>query len=433
VKSTERWRPTPAHARAVLGGVALSGVALVARRPDLLVFAAPLVVVAVWGVLLRPSGAPEVRQVVDQPDLREGQVTTWRVKVVDRYGAIDDVAVAFDPPAWVDQRPMEGHFAVSLRDDGDGPLNVDIRPVRWGRHRLRPPLVVAASAWNSFRFVSQDWAMRHDVLVLPEPALFDAVAPAVHSPGLVGVNRSPRVGIGAEFAVVRPFQPGDRLRRIHWARTLRTGSLHVTSTWADHDRHVVLLVDAFEDVGESGGIDGRSSSLDIELRATAAISEHYLRAGDRVAAVTMGARRAHRLPAAVGVRHLRRLLEVLTTIEPATTLTDDGRMPRGIGHGALVLVLSPLLSPGAIQRLATVADHGLDVIAIDCLPVDIADEIRGDPYTGLAWRIELLKRERRLRHVRAAGIAVVPWRGPGSLDQVLRALHHRTNVKAGGR
>ena len=33
-----------------------------------------------------------------------------------------------------------------------------------------------------------------------------------------------------KFASIRPFQAGDRLRRIHWPRSLRSGALHVTST-----------------------------------------------------------------------------------------------------------------------------------------------------------------------------------------------------------
>ena len=122
----------------------------------------------------------------------------------------------------------------------------------------------------------------------------------MRTPGLVGVNRSPRQGTGTEFASIRPFQPGDRLRRIHWPQSLRTGVLHVTSTWADHDRHVVLLIDALNDVGESGGIDGRASSLDISMRAAGAIAEHYIGTGDRVALVVIGARGVQRLPPASG-------------------------------------------------------------------------------------------------------------------------------------
>jgi hypothetical protein len=56
--------------------------------------------------------------------------------------------------------------------------------------------------------------------------------------------------------------------------------LHVTSTWADHDRHVVLLIDALNDVGRARGSTA-ASSLDVSLRAAGAIAEHYISTGDR--------------------------------------------------------------------------------------------------------------------------------------------------------
>ena len=94
-------------------------------------------------------------------------------------------------------------------------------------------------------------------------------------------------------------------------------------------------------------------------------------------------------------------------------------------------MLSPLTSTRALQRATSMTNRGLHVIVVDCLPPDIAQERPGDPYVALAWRIELLRRERQIRVVREAGIAVVPWSGPGSLDLVLRGLQRRTGIRAG--
>jgi uncharacterized protein (DUF58 family) len=429
VKPEDCWRPTTAHARALLGGLLLAVVAVLARRPDLLVLAAPLLAAAVWAVVLRPTGVPEVHQSVGHGVVREGEATTWHIAVDDPGGRVDDVAAALDASFWTEQRPVDGHVVVSLRDDGDESLAIVVRPMRWGCRRIGPALVVASSAWAGFRWASRSPSETRTIVVLPQPSHFDASAPPVRTPGLVGVNRSPRQGGGTEFASIRPFQPGDRLRRIHWRQSLRTDTLHVTSTWADHDRHVVVLIDALNDVGESDGIEGRASSLDISLRAAGAIAEHYISTGDRVALSVIGARGLQRLPAATGYRHLRRMLEVMAGIEPATELVDDGRMPRGLGQGALVVMLSPLVSPSALRRAATIAEHGLTVLVVDCLPDDITQSDPDDPYVGIAWRIRLLEREREIRRVGEAGIAVVPWRGPGSLDVVLRDLHRHAGAR----
>jgi uncharacterized protein (DUF58 family) len=427
VKHATGWRPTPAHLRAVLGSVLLCAVGVLARRPDLLVIVSPLAATAVWAIIVRPTCVPTVTEQVGHLTLREGEATTCRAHVEDPEGRVEDVAVVFECSEMIDQQPEHGQVVVSLPDDGSEPLQAVIRPRRWGTHRVRPALVVASSGWNGFRCESQKWSVIRELVALPHPAPFDATAPAVHTPGLIGGNRSPHHGGGTEFATVRPFQPGDRLRRIHWVESLRSGTLHVTSTWADHDRNVVLLVDAFEEVGISGGVDGDTSSLDIAVRAAAAIAEHYITSGDRVAVVPLGAGMARRLPPASGRGHLRRILEVLARIEPADSLVDTGRIPHGLGRGALIIVLSPLLSAGSQQRLAAIADHGYNVVAIDCLPALIGQQQPPGAHAAIAWRITRLEREARLRRVSAAGIAVVPWHGPGSLDPVLRGLHRRTS------
>jgi hypothetical protein len=72
-------------------------------------------------------------------------------------------------------------------------------------------------------------------------------------------------------------------------------------------------------------------------------------------------------------------------------------------------------------------------LVIDCLPPDITEDDPNDPYLGIAWRIRLLERDREIRRVREAGIAVVPWMGPGSLDAVLRDLHRHAGVRMGRR
>lgn len=421
------WRATTAHVRAASAGAMLTLAAVLLRRPDALVLAAPMLLAAGCGAWRRPVADPVVEERLAHPVLREGEATLWRIEVHDPTHSVDDVGVVLDTPGWTERRPEQGQAAASLHDDPPGQLDIEVRSTRWGRRPVGPALVVASSPWAAFRWSidHRSGARARSLLTLPVPATFDAAAPAVRARGLVGVNRSPQRGSGTEFADIRPFQPGDRLRRIHWPRSLRSGELHVTSTWADHDRLVVLVVDAHNDVGTSGGVDGRASSLDIALRAAGAIAEHHVATGDRVALVVLGARGVTRLAAATGRRHLRRMLETMAAVEPGTEVRDDGRVPRGLGPGSLVVMLSPLVSPAALQRAASMADRGLAVVVVDCLPAGITDDDSDDPLGALAWRIRLLERDREIRSVQTSGIAVVPWRGPGSLDLVLRDLHRR--------
>jgi uncharacterized protein (DUF58 family) len=385
----------------------------------------------VWSTATRPAAAPEIAQRIDHSVLHEGDTTTWHVQVTTPDPGIDDVAAVLPMPRFAELDPPQGSVAAAVDQAPGGAteLEVLVRSTRWGRRGLSPAWVIASSSWAGFRWVSSD-APPRPLVTLPVPAAFDAVPPPATAHGLVGLNRAARTGSGTEFAGIRPFQPGDRLRRIHWPRSMRTGTLHVTATWAEEDRHVALVVDAFGDVGNSDGIDGRASSLDTSVRAAAAIAEHHLHRGERVSLQVLGARQRLHVPPASGVGHLRRILDRLTAVEPGAydgTAHDTaaGRLRLGIDPGALVVLLSPLVAPSVLERAIDWSGRGFTVVVIDTLSTGVVDHDADDPFHAPAWRIRLLERDREIRRVQQAGVPVVAWRGPGSLDEVLRGVHRR--------
>lgn len=209
------------------------------------------------------------------------------------------------------------------------------------------------------------------------------------------------------------------MRRVHWPVSLRTRQLHVTSTYADHDTHVLLVVDGTTDLGTSGGIDGAASSLDLTVRAAGAIAEHYLRMGERVGLRLMGARGISRVQTSAGRAHLRRVLHDLAGMRFGLPDHEPSLRRLGAPAGAFVVLLSPLASSTPLVQAISLARRGLSVVVVDTLPVDL-EGLFADPYIEVAWRIRVLERESELNHITDAGVPVVRWRGPGSLDQVLR-------------
>ena len=421
-----RWSPTPAHVRAVVGALVTAVVAVLLRRPDVLVLGAPLAVVAAWSVLACPRVAPIVEQSLDHPVLREGEATTWHVRL-ERADEVEEVTILLPAPEHVDLDPHSGVVCVAAHD-ARATADVAVRTVRWGVREIGPALVVSAGGgFGAFRFVSPASAPAQ-LTTLPVPSAFDSTAPIAHPRGLVGAHRSRRPGDGSEFATIRPFHVGDRLRRIDWPRSTRTGVLHVTSTYGDQDTHLALVVDALTDVGDSDGIDGRASSLDISVRAAAAIAEHHLRRGDRVSMQVLDARGIVRVPPATGLRHLRRILDTLASTESGGDGRVASRLQHGLAPGSLVVLLSPLVSPTSLSRAITLSRRGLTVAVVDTLPAGLVEEDPDDPLHALAWRIRILERRREIRRVQEAGVPVARWVGPGSLDQVLRDLHRRAGA-----
>lgn len=415
------WEPTAAHQRAVILAAAGAITAVLGRRPDLLVIITPLAVAAAWGQLARPRHEVTGTARLGETTLREGGVTGLRVTTEPVLPDVHGVVTVAEAP-WVDRKPSSG---IAPLEEGIAALG--LRSTRWGRRRAGTVSIALASAWGAFRAGPVDLPDL-ETATLPVPAAFDANAPTPHPHGIVGLHRSNRPGSGSEFSSIRPFHPGDRLRRIHWPVSMRSGALHVTSTYTDEDAHVFLLVDCFSDVGPREGIDGRPTSLDVTVRAAGAISEHFLRSNDRLTLRTVGAAKVPTLGVGSGTNHLRRVLDALAAISPATHRRDTGDLAvRGVDPMALCLVLSPLIEPTMVGLAHRLAARGLTVVVVDTFP----EHLVTDPtnvYESLAWRIRLLSRDAEVHSLQLRGVPVVPWRGPGSLDRVLRDIARRASA-----
>lgn len=428
--STEGWRSTAALVRSVGVAATLLGIAVVAGRPDLLVLGAPFAIVAAWSVVARPTSEPVVTHRTGNPIIREGDATRWRIRL-DDADHVDLATVAVPDEPWLETNPPSGAAAVDGAATGhQGTLEIliAVRSMRWGRRLLPPIEVLATSPWGAFRTAA---TTSHTSLVtLPDTPPFDVSAPARPTRGLVGLDRSARRGDGSEFAGLRGFTPGDRMRRINWKRSTRSDEMQVNATWADHDTHVELVVDATADYGSSGGLDGIASSLDTTVRAVAAITQHYTHHGDRVSLRAFGATTTHHVRVGTGWKQQRRILETLSALR-APGRTNVGRRPDDIrpwpvGDAGLTVMLSPLISRVALDRAVQLGRRGIPVVVIDTLPHDLTFD--HDPQAELAWRLRRLERRREIRLVERAGIPVVHWAGPGSLDQFLRDVARRASA-----
>lgn len=416
------WRPTHAHVRATIVATVLMITALASGRSDLALIGLPLAAVAAWAGLGRPRRRPRILARGGALTVNEGEDFGWGATVSD----IDPSAriVTVHPgQRFLEVEPPRG----LMQPGGTGATDVliGLRATRWGRRPLGDPVVAVYDRWLSWRFgpVSEKG---HSVTVVPTPTAGVAHAPAPHPRGLVGMERASRVGEGSEFNKVRPFAAGDRLRRIHWPVTARTGRLHVTATHADEDTQVVLLIDALNDIGESTGLEGVHSSMDITVRAVAAVAAQFLRRGDRVGVRVFGDWNVTMLPPRSGQLQLRRILDSLCLIEPgsargAAAVTSR----RGLGPGTLVLMFSPMVEREVAAQVGVLMRTGLDVVVIDTLPPDaIATSSAPDPE-ALAWRIRMIERRLELDRLATLGVPVVRWSGPHSLDVVLRDLSLR--------
>jgi uncharacterized protein (DUF58 family) len=418
--TAESWRMSPA----LFGALVVAGLATLAavvfRRPDVLLLAVPFIGYVAWAAETRPSTRPAVAARVGNRTLFERQQTDLVVEITGAEKRISMVTVVQPPAGWLEVVPVSG--GVNDRLVGSQTLTLTLRARRWGVFDVSPVSIALMSQLAAWRLPLIETSGTR-IKVLPARDDFEAVNAVPRPAGLVGFHTARRPGDSGELAGVRQFQAGDRLKRINWRVSSRMPELHVNSTWSERDTEVQIWIDSREDLGWSGGVDNGSSSLDIAVRAAAAVAEHYLRQGDRVSLVDLGAGR-RTVASGSGRQHLRKILDVL--VDAAANRAESVRRAP-IRPGSLVIMLSPLLYVTAAGQLVEVVQRGSSAIVIDTLPGGLTDPARhaaagsGDSeLAALAWRLRLAGRMATVLELAELGVPLVSWSGPGSLDEVLR-------------
>lgn len=417
------WRPTAALVRLVTLAFVPLVAGVLSGRPDVLVLAVPFVLGAAMASIRRPGAVPTVR--IDAPTgpLTEHTEVAVTVSVDNVRGPDCAAVIRFRPGRSLEVQPRDSLVAVQIPADGMRAHQIPAGLLRWGRPE---PGSVEVTCIGADLLLQTDVtrARGSALTVVPEVGAFSADDAMPNAAGLVGVHRSRRTGDGGELAGVRAYGPGDRLRRIDWRTSLRTGDLHIAQTLSDRDAELVVLLDLLHEVGSP---DGVHSILDTTVHAAAGIATHYLDRGDRVALQEFGA--SSRLLRAAGGRRRRVvLLEWLLAVRPATSDFDVESLMRSwsrVPRSSLVVVLTPLLDERSAAIAALLARGGRSVVAVDTLPVDLAPTGSGR-WADVAFRLGRLERANGIAQLAEHGVPTVRWDGAGSLDQVLRETSLRS-------
>ncbi len=295
--------------------------------------------------------------------------------------------------------------------------------------------VALVTPWGGYRWGPVTLPGR-EMFVLPTLTRLRSGGEAPQPIGLIGAHRSRRDGNGTEFSSIRAFHSGDRLRRINWRVSLRQGTLHVESTRAEEDTAVLLIVDAMSDFGSSDGVGSTESSLDVTVRAAAALADQYLSGGDRVSLRVLSPGGEY-VGYGTGTRHLRIVLGLLARVRPGVPPeVDIEQIDFRAAAGSVVVVISPMLSEQLASATVRLVRRGLPVIVVDPLPRDMTPVVWPEPLpqvAGLAWRMRLIDREHLLGRLASVGCPVVPWNGPRTLEEVLHRLARRSQLpRVGG-
>jgi len=221
---------------------------------------------------------------------------------------------------------------------------------------------------------------------------------------LAGDFRSNLLGTGSELAMVRPYAPGDDVRRIDWNVTARTGEPHVRVDLAERVLVTWLALDVSASM-QFGTADRRKA--DVAEGVAVALGHLATRRGNRLGVVTFGGATAHVLPPRQGRAGLVGLLSALRSEsdnEAAGSASLGGALARTgalARQKSLVVVVSDFRGARDWRRpLLELAGHH-DVVAIEIRDpreqqlTNVGLLWLVDPETGRQLRVDT--RSRRLR------------------------------------
>jgi uncharacterized protein (DUF58 family) len=406
-----RWRPSPLAGRLATVAALASAAGLLLGRAELILLAVPALAVLAAGRRAGPGGlnvtasTPSDRYVERDPV--EIQLT------IDPGPATGGLRAELALPAgaW--------NASASATAIGDGVLVATWTavPLRWGRRSIGP---VRLRAWGPSRLdvATTEVSLGH-VDVHP-PAAWARRLPV--PPRLVqrtGLHAGRSEGSGVEFAGVRPYQPGDAVRRVHWPATARRRRLHLTRHAVERAADAVVVIDATTEVADT---------LGLSVRGAAGVAQAYLAAGDRVGVVALGGI-VRWLPPGVGTRQVYRVVETVLDVrlDDSYVAPDLNRLPRrALPPGALVVAFSPLLDPQVLEILRDLRERGHPTVVVDVLRTE-PEPPPGTRAGVEAVRLWRLERDALRYELESIGVSVVPWGDEddavGLLDRVAVRLH----------
>jgi uncharacterized protein (DUF58 family) len=217
-------------------------------------------------------------------------------------------------------------------------------------------------------------------------------------------------GDGIEFAEIRPFVPGDRVRHINWHATGRRGTLQMNDLHPERNSDVILFLDTFRANGDS---------IDRTLRAAIGLADLYLKHRDRVGVIAFGGTLRWLAPG-MGIRQRYVLVEAIldTRIDVSYAWKTIDLIPaQTLRPMALVIALTPLIDERVVAALDQLSGRGFDLAICEVAVTTPVNPM--DPVGQLAARILALRRDTLRSRYHLAAVAAAAWQAGAPLEQAV--------------
>ena len=402
-------------AYAALAALGLLG-ALALRRPELVVLAAPFALALTLGLRLAREPRLGISLTVDRERALERDEIAVELDVSSE-APVERLELMLVVPDGLEVADGENPVAIRLGRDDDRTVAFTLRCVHWGNYTLGD---IRLRARDRFGLVA--WERRPDrtthLRVYPHPDALQRLVAPVETQPFTGNEVARQKGEGLEFADLRAFAPGDRVRSINWRASARRNELIVNERHPERNTDVIVFLDTFAEARL-----GDRSTLDLAVAAASTIASRYLERRDRVGVVSFGGLLRWLVPG-TGLAQRYRIVDSL--LETAVVFNyawkDVSIIPaRTLPPQALVIAVTPLLDERSVSALLDLRARGYDLVVVEVSPVPFAEPGRGE-LERVAHRLWLLHRQELRSRYESLGVAVATYGDDVALEAVLEGV-----------
>ena len=216
-----------------------------------------------------------------------------------------------------------------------------------------------------------------------------------------GLSRTQRIGAGVDFAGLRPYAPGDPLRRLNWRAEAYWGRTLVNLYEEPRAIDVGIILDC------RAKAYGEAARFETAVAAALSWAEGLMAQGHRVAFLLYGGLLAW-TPPGTGREQRTRLRMTAAQARLGAHMAFEGfdNLPLRIFPArSLILLVSPLRR-GDAPPLRTLRALGYEVAVLDPDPRP-EETLQAGPAEALAQRIEALEGDALASHLLRAGVVLL--------------------------
>jgi len=252
--------------------------------------------------------------------------------------------------------PLPGR-AISLGPFGERSWIAKVPLGRRGHFRVDP---LQIRTGDPFGFFEASAAVGHGLTLVVYPRLEPIPRWRLQAASLEGSRSTPvRTQQTTPLATsVRPYAPGDGFNRIHWPSTARTGEIQVKEFDLEQTADVWIILDLQRASQVGVGDDG---TVEVGVRAAAAIAERAIEENRAVALTTTGSR-VTVLPPDRGPRQRQKILQLLAAVDGDGSTSLAEALVAGLPllrRGMSAIVITASTEPGWVRPLATLRPRGI--------------------------------------------------------------------------